>query len=211
MSRVIWKENKIVSIKLRNGKYALLQMLKRKGYVAVFNKFSEDDKWDGITLNEKDVLIMTFIMSGRIFPNSEVKTQKQVKPVANLEYPRFHISLGDGSNSRIKVWSDTPEEKEVIVDGYLNLFLIERISEDPWIEKDSPINVSDYDKFKHLGTTSLGNYPEFNEKLYIWSELGKYYEPEVELAFGHELHPICKCYVAILTGELTIGLNDYNY
>ena len=46
MATIRWAENKIFSIKLRNGKHSLLQMLGCKGQVIVVNVFSDDGVFD---------------------------------------------------------------------------------------------------------------------------------------------------------------------
>lgn len=63
MARIVWKENDIVRLKLRDDLFTLCQML-RSPYARFFNKFQTHDSWRGIDLNQEEVLFCVAI--GRV-------------------------------------------------------------------------------------------------------------------------------------------------
>lgn len=208
MATIRWKENKLFSIKLRNGKYALMQMLSIKGWVAVFNVFSENNKWDNISLSKSDVLFMNFLISKTIFPKSETSVISNLEPVKGLEIPSIKIHVGDGTRT-VKIWEGTPQEREILLLGEGKNILKEENPDDRFDYKYSPIDIADYDKVKQYEMDDLRIYPEFNERLYLCSELNRNFDPVKELAFNRELDPICKTYIDIIGGKVL--LSDLGY
>ena len=80
VKRIIWKDNGIVSLKLRENLYTLGQMLGR-AQMRFYNIRNSDGKWNSVDLNEIDSLFTLFI--GNIVLHNLVDqkiTDKFVKP-----------------------------------------------------------------------------------------------------------------------------------
>ena len=210
MKRINWKKDKLISIKLRNGKFALMQMLEGKGRIVVFNIFKEKNEWDGIVLTKDSILFFAFIISKTIFPRSEISLQKNITPVEDLAFPKVRINTGSG-NKKIKVWENTKDEREFIIDGEGNNLLVE--THDNTRPEDrytyTPIDINDYEKYKHLELDNLRIYPEFNERLNICSEINENFDPLKELAFNQKLDLRCRTYIDIIGGQVLLSKLGY--
>ena len=57
MGRVIWKENKVLSIETRKGIFVLAQMIKSP-FIIFFNSFSEDNKFKESNLENTPILFL---------------------------------------------------------------------------------------------------------------------------------------------------------
>ncbi|MDO5976588.1 hypothetical protein [Flavivirga jejuensis] len=200
MGRINWKENQIVSIQLKDGNHALFQMLSIKGWIAVFNAFDFNDKWEGINLTEDSILFKNFIISKTIFPKSKTVIHKNIEPVKNIVIPEIKINTGTESR-KIKVWENTPKEDElIIIGGGNNLLKIENPN-DKFNPEYRPIEIKDYDEVKQYELENLRIYPEFNERLWLCSRLKMNIDPLKELAFNRKLDPLCEDYIKIIGGK----------
>lgn len=208
MGRIHWKENKIVSIELKNGNHALFQMLSIKGWIAVFNCFDFSNKWDDVELIPDAILFKTYIISKTIFPKSNLTVHKHLEPVKNVGIPQVRINTGFGSR-KIKVWKNTSRERELILDGEGNNLLKTENPKDKYNPDYTPLLLSDYEKVKQYELENLRIYPEFNERLWLCSELKMNFDPLKELAFNRLLDPICETYIDIISGKVL--LKDLGY
>ena len=200
MGRVNWKENQIVSIQLKDGNHALFQMLSIKGWIAVFNVFDVNDKWEGINLTEDSILFKNFIISKTIFPKSKTIIHKNIEPIKNIGIPEIKINTG-ASSRKIKVWENTPKEEElIIIGGGDNLLKIEN-PKDIFNLEYRPLSIKEYEEVKQYELENLRIYPEFNERLWLCSKLKMNIDPLKELAFNRELDPLCEDYIKIISGK----------
>ena len=77
---ISWKENKIISIQLRNGVYVLGQMIK-KPYLIFFKVYSKDGTWNIDTLSVDDILFCHAV-TRQFLKLSQIK---DVKGIHSLE------------------------------------------------------------------------------------------------------------------------------
>ncbi|GAA3621787.1 hypothetical protein GCM10022397_04450 [Flavivirga jejuensis] len=175
-------------------------MLSIKGWIAVFNAFDFNDKWEGINLTEDSILFKNFIISKTIFPKSKTVIHKNIEPVKNIVIPEIKINTGTESR-KIKVWENTPKEDElIIIGGGNNLLKIENPN-DKFNPEYRPIEIKDYDEVKQYELENLRIYPEFNERLWLCSRLKMNIDPLKELAFNRKLDPLCEDYIKIIGGK----------
>jgi len=202
-----WKEGKIFSLELRNGKFVLLQLLKRKTEIAVFNFFNEDNKWHDNRLTKNDILFMTNLETKRFFKKSKLTLQSNIQPLENYEFPTKRISIGIG-NRKIKLWKNTEYEIELIVIGEGNNLLSEE-NESTRFREYSPISTSEYTEYAEYEIEGLNIYPEFNERLLLCSAFGKNFDPMKEIAFNRDLDIKCNIYAKIISGKYKLDSLGY--
>nr|WKN37246.1 hypothetical protein K4G66_00800 [Tunicatimonas sp. TK19036] len=206
MAIVKWKKDKVLSIKLRNGKYALFQMLEGKCQIAVFNSFQDQNDWKNTVLTKESVLFYTNIIPKSVLSRSEITVQKTVPPAIDLEFPKFQLNTGHG-NRKIKIWKNTPYERELIIMGEGSNLLAEERFENEIIY--TSIEVKEYKKYRHLELENIRIYPEFNERLYLCSEMNKNIDPLKELAFDQDLDLRCQTYIDIISGKVRLESLGY--
>lgn len=111
MAQVRWKENKVVSIKLRNGVWVLAQMLKSP-YVLFFECFSEDNDWP-INTTGLEFLFCSATLKPCL-QKSEVQVQKGVEPIKNPRINELWIQT-DGEAVKKSIWEGTRDHLEFFV------------------------------------------------------------------------------------------------
>ena len=160
-----WKADRVFSIKLRNGHYALLQMLSTTGRIAVFDCFREVDEWNGVRLT-KDNVLFTGVLLDSVLARSVVAIHKYVAALEEVEYSDTRVSLGGGFRV-LKVWAGTENERELLMMGEGNLKVCRyfRQNDEPR-EETIPIALDDYERYKTVELTNLCDYPSFNERIY---------------------------------------------
>lgn len=206
--QVRWTKDRIISLRLRNGHYALMQMIERPGLFAVFDIFREKDEWDDVSLSKANVLF-TCCLVRKSLARSTVAIHKEIRPVDGLAYETTRISPNGGFR-RLTLWEGTPNERTLLVLGTGNNSLRELVNIDGHIEeKLTPIPLDDYAKYEKYELTSLSGYPGFNERLYLCDVLGRNIDPLKELAFNRELDPVCKVYIDIISGKVRLAELGY--
>lgn len=201
------KENRILSIRLRNGHYALLQML-QKGQVAVFNCFRSVDEWSDLQLSKESVLF-TCILLRSVLARSAVTIHKDVSPVPGLTYSEERIDIGDGFRE-VTVWEGTEDERTFLMMG-VGKNCVRRIDQAGVQIREhlTPIALADYQRVAHLELTNLCDYPTFNERLYLCELLGRNIDPLKEIAFSRPLDRACRVYVDIIAGKTRLSELGY--
>lgn len=86
---ISWKENKIISIQLRNGVYVLGQMIK-KPYLIFFKVYSKDGTWNIDTLSVDDILFCHAV-TRQFLKLSQIK---DVKGIQGLKATDNYLSSG---------------------------------------------------------------------------------------------------------------------
>lgn len=206
MSRVVWKNNHIISIETRKGIFTLGQMSKSP-YLIFFNIFRKKDEWGGIDLNKIPVLFFKAV-TNQFLRNSNIVKQKKVMPKTDFELPNKWIRDRSYGSRAVVVWPGTPQEKKIIIIGEGNNMLVE-------IDKTQHKHKYDgiYDKvlmpsIKSSDTKTIGSYeidnlcvfPETNERLYLCYLFGKNVDPMKDLEFNRPLPPEYATYVDIISG-----------
>lgn len=206
--RIAWKAGRVFSIKLRNGHYALLQMLSTSGRVAVFDCFRKVDEWSGVRLTKRNALF-TGVLLDDVLKRSVVAVHKDVAPVEGVKYSEVMISVGDEFR-RVKVWEGTKDEREFLMMGEGNNALCRYFRENGEPREEYiPIALNDYDKYKNLELTNLYGYPSFNERLYLCELFGRNVDPLKEIAFNRPLPREYRTYIDIIAGKTRLSELGY--
>jgi hypothetical protein len=202
MSRVLWKDNKVISIKLRNGVHVLTQMLKSP-YLLVFNIFSDKDEWSGVELSNANLLFCT-ATTKQLFKHSEVVYHKNVSPLISPNLPTLWIKR-NAAAYKTKIWEGTKDEMEFIMIGKGGGSLIEKniygvgLNTGGVIERELSYDSPYIDSCEMTG---LAIYPLFNERLYLCYRLGRNVDPEKYLIFERPLDTEYKCYFEMISGKV---------
>ena len=203
-----WRDGRIFSLQLRDGRYGLLQMLGKNGQVAVFNHFRNNDDWNGVKLDSEDVLFVCYLIKNDL-SRSKINFQKNLSAVKGLSIPDLTINISGGFR-QLKLWEGSDEERSLMMMGDGNYGLYRTFRQHGQIKEEyTPITIEDYEKYKHLELSNLRGYPEFNERLYLCSILNRNFDPLKELAFNRPLDIKCKTYVDIIAGKVPISELGY--
>lgn len=198
-----WRENKLISLKLRNGKYVLLQWLSSSTYVSVFNIYSNDDVWTDIILNEQDILFTVAFVSKSVLKNSTVREVTEIEPLKNVNIPQKWINVGEGFTKH-DLWTGTEDEVSVLVTGEGNNLLVEW-DNNPSEKSYKLLNIAEYEKVKNIELENLHIYPEFNERILLCSELNMNVNPLKDIAFSRKLSAEYKTYLKIISGKALLA------
>lgn len=203
-----WKSGKIFSIRLRNDTYVLLQMLPRKGQVAVFDQFRKEDVWTDVKLEPTNVLFVCTILRS-VHDRSSLSFHEDVEAVDGIEAPTVVIYQGSGFRE-VTFWKDSKDQRTVLVGGNGRPQLWYRIPKgDTFEERLEPIAESDYDQCNEIEMANLRDYPEFNERLYLCSLRGVNFDPLREIALNRPLEADCIPYFDIISGKVKISEFGY--
>lgn len=204
---ISWKEGKVISVRLRDGRYILAQMVKSP-YMVFFNLFSEDNSWEGVTLST-DKVLFCHAVTRQWKAHSPIERIKGVEPLSNYELPtRWIHTEGLGHRTR-----------EIIIDGVkrsvvilgTRLALVERDMVDN-SKNNAPCGLyhtvvkpdlkeSDWSRVKDIETMSVEMYPGLNERLYLCSVMGRNVNPELEIYLGRPIPEAYGTYVKTLCGD----------
>ncbi len=205
--RVALRTGQVRTIRLRNGHYAVMQVL-GDSQVAVFDCFQEQDDLDGLQLRA-DAVLFTCTVLKSVWVRSVSSTHPEVAPVSGLEYDDTRIDLGGGFRE-VTLWAGTADERTFLMmgAGKNSVRRVER-QEGRIQERLEPIGRDEYDKTSHLELTNLCDYPSFNERLYLCELFGRNIDPLKEIAFNRQLDPRCRTYVDIIAGKTPLALLGY--
>ena len=212
---ISWKENKIISIQLRNGVYVLGQMIK-KPYLIFFKVYSKDGTWNIDTLSVDDILFCHAV-TRQFLKLSQIK---DVKGIHGLEgYGQlFKFWIISGEFERMTFWKGTKNERTFITAGLHNCLLVEKdIQEDsknthlPGVYKKEirKLTVKDYDSVKAYELTTIEIYPNLNERLYLCYKLKKNVDPEKDIMFRQQIPLEYKTYLDIISGVVPLSNLGY--
>lgn len=203
-----WKRNKVISIKLRDGGYALLQMMELSGQVAVFDCFRNEPNWEGVDLSSGNVLFYCWLLDS-VKKRSEIIPVKEVAAARDLVFPNRSIDSGsDFRKYTLRTGASREWEILMIGDGNLQLVTFEIESGYP-VEKLSKIDKSEYAQYESVEMSNLRDYPEFNERLWLCYKKGKNIDPLKEIAFERPLDEDYEVYLSIIDGKTKISEFGY--
>ena len=197
--RVPWREGRVISIALRDEWFARLQMLRRP-FVAVFSEFRCEDDWADIELTSSNHLFDCSV-NRSILKRSQVHFHKGLAPAPDIQLPEWKINTRGFRN--ITLWAGTKEERTVMVSGGEGNVGLWRSFCEPGHVGDEyiPISTTDYDRYTEIELAHVRDYPEFNERLFLCSELECNFDPLKELVFDRSIDPMCSNYVNIISGK----------
>lgn len=200
-----WKENRLISIKLRNGKYVLAQMLKDP-YMIFFNQFKETNHWEEIQLSSDDVLFCRAV-ARQFVKLSHAAIVKDVAPLRDYVLPKVWLYVGDGSH-RKQIQLKNQSYNLIVSGDYYSL--VERDMEDHRNNTISgiykkvlleQIDKSKYEDLNGIEDMSIDMYPNLNERLYLCSLEGKNVNPYMDIRFDKDLPESYEAFLDVITGK----------
>ena len=211
-----WKENRVFSVETRDGIFALCQMIKEP-YVIVFNIFSKDQKFSEFSNINNDNILFIYAITRQFIKKSNTSSVT-LQPIKNFTYPSTWLQQ-DLSVMKVIVNLQNTYTKEITLLGSKGVALVEKN-----ILKSEPYNHSSgiYDKVilpftKNLDDrtidnnelTSLGIYPNLNERLFLCYLFKKNIDPMKDLLFGRNLFIEYRKYIDIIAGEIPLSKLGY--
>ena len=190
-----WKKNRVLTLKLRNGHYAVVQMLEEKNWLAVFNLFLNDLDCSEVSLVEAEILFVTHI-STTVLKHSELEELINIDPKLDISIPKYTIHIGSGFR-KVSLWENTNDPVSLLLlgEGVNRLYRTGRENGALFEEfLDFEGNKDEYE------LNNLSVYPNFNERLLLCEHYGKNFDPFKELAFNNELEAVCRTSVKIMSG-----------
>ncbi|MEZ0611498.1 hypothetical protein ACAW74_23505 [Fibrella sp. WM1] len=210
MTRIIWKEGKVISIRTRGENYVLAQM-GIEPYLIIFKLFSKDDKWVKIRLDSKYVLF-SHPVTRQFLKKSTINEQKHIDPLKDFKLPTRWIKE-DMSSRSVVIWPGTANQIELILFGEHGASLIEYDANKPGFQEEKivmkTISLDDVESIESHELRNISIYPEFNERLYLCSQFGENVDPYKDLLFGRDLPLDYKKYFQIISG--TVPLSELGY
>lgn len=213
MGRIVWKENKVISVKLRNGIYMLGQMLKNS-HVIFFDIYNDSDNWKEISLS-KDNILFCHNVTSYFIKCSIVSVVKNIVPIK--DYIIANLWLHAINFRKITIWPNTPYQKKIETVGK-DICLVEKDILNPrnnthysgvYIrEIENNLAFDDYMKIKNFEFDSMAIFPILNERLYLCSIYGKNVDPKKEILFDQIMPIEYKIYVDIISGS--VRFKDWN-
>ncbi len=216
MGRVVWKENKVLSIETRKGTFVLAQMIKSP-YIVFFNSFREDNDFKEIDLENVPILF-PHAVTKQFLKKSNIVTLN-IKPITNYQPPKLWIHEDPGSRT-VNVWEGTKNEREFISFGENGAVLVEKdiLKEGKY---DHPSGV--YDKSikeltsKNIDISTISNYeitsvevyPSLNERLFLCSLKGQNIDPAKNILFNIDMPLEFEKYIDIVSGKVPLDKLGY--
>jgi hypothetical protein len=200
MARFTWKEDNLISLRLRDGSFALGQLLKSP-YIAFFAAFREDDAWPADAAESTPPLFFCAVASV-VFKFSTISQQPNVRPKRFEQVPYLWIKRFTGSR-KVTVWRGTERERQLLL-----------LSERPGgqlVEKHMDasgpgnpkvivpsIPLDDDETIDSYEMNVIATYPNLNERLLLCKQLGKNVDPEKDLTFDRPMRPEYANYLDML-------------
>lgn len=203
MSKIPWKENKVLSIETRKGLFVLAQMIKEP-YLVFYNLFSQNQEWKNVDIDKQPVLFYTAV--AREFINSSnIITQKILASKrSDLDKLRIHVHK---NYRNITLWKGTHREIEFLIMGEGGM-LIEKdpygsgFTEDQKIIKKN-IDSDDNETIDKHDLDRILFYPGLNERLYLSYNLGKNVDPLKDFEFNRKVPVEYEVYAKLYSNKIT--------
>tara|TARA_R110002072_G_scaffold302540_1_gene486238 strand:- start:3526 stop:4143 length:618 start_codon:yes stop_codon:yes gene_type:complete len=201
-TRVVWKENKVISIETSDGIYVLAQMLVSP-FLLFFNHFSSDDKWLDVELNHESILFCKAV-TRQFLKCSSVVSHIEVQALQDPEISQIWIKLNPNPYL-VKIWENSTDEMEFICMGEGGGSLVEINIHDKGLNSGTIVqkNIA-FDDVYHIDNYEILDveiYPNLNERLFLCYKLGKNVDPYKELIFKRPLRKEYKRYFEIMSGK----------
>lgn len=206
MTRIIWKENRILSIETRKGLFVLAQMIKEPNLL-FFNIFSKNQHFkDFEFIDTKDLPILFYSAVAREFINSSnIVILKNIIGIERRELNFIRIKT-ESIFRKIKIWKGTDKETELLImgkGGFLinkNPYLNNSIEDEIVIQK---IEDSDDLTIEKAELDRILFYPLLNERLFLCYKFNKNVDPLKDLVFNREILEEYDVYIKLYTDKLT--------
>lgn len=188
MSRVPWRDGKVVSVETRDGVFALGQML-MSPYIMFFDAFHSCHDWPRIELKKTPTLFCTAVVR-QFIAASNAQHLKKIESVQFKTYPRRWIDLGFESMAVYRtIWTGTPHEVSVVYLGDQGGMLIEEdiVAHRKPQKFIKQISADDHETIDNHEFNTLSFHPHLNERLYLCHLFGKNVDPKKDLVFERHL------------------------
>lgn len=210
MTKVAWKENKVISIETKENVFVLAQML-CSPYLLIFNYFCRGGEWKNIELSNESILLCKAV-SKQFLKLSNVNVEKNIEPLINPVLPTLWIRSNPDSYMA-KIWEGTKDEMEFFMIGKGGGSLVEMKIYDKGMDSQKTLKpviaLDDSDVIDKCEVDEIVLYPSFNERLYLCYKFGKNVSPEKDLIFGRFLPSDYKIYFQIISGKVKISEFGY--
>jgi len=205
MARIIWKENKIISIKLRKDLYVLAQM-QTEPYILFFNLFNTNNAWnENVILDNNHALFCTAV-TRQFLNNSEILHIKKIKPLLTYIPALYWIKKNVTGHREITFWKETENETTISTLGEGGGELIEKNilkrSEQEVNTIMEEIPFSDNETINSFELTNVRMFPELNERLYLCYKFNRNLDPLKDITFNREIPFDYKIYLKIINGDM---------
>lgn len=198
MPRIIWKENRIISIELRKGLFILAQM-HINPHLIFYNIFRFEDRWDDVNLNQVPILFYTAITK-QFLQNTNIVVNKNVKPLSDYTPPVFWIKKDVKGHRNITFWEGTKDETTISTLGEGRGELLEKNRQD--IKSVGYISPDNEDIINAYELTNIRMYPELCERLYLCSKYKKNVDPLKAITFNQKIPLNYITYLRIMNGSI---------
>lgn len=207
MSIIRWKENRLISIKLRNGKFILAQLLQAP-YMIFFNLYNNSAIWSDINIEEKNI-IFCHAVTRQFIKSSECSVITNISPLVNYTPPTEWIHAVHSTTKVLHI-NNTSDRTVVLIakDPMLvrKYILNSEKNTDPSgiYEKvlQYDLKPKDFDKITSIELTTIEMYPYLNERLLLCHKFNKNVDPYKEIIFDQTLPDEYLDFVNILTNEV---------
>jgi hypothetical protein len=217
MTRISWKENRVLSIETRKGVYVVGQMLKQP-YIRFYNMFTTESSPNNVNTIKLTVLF-TAAITRQFLRYSQVYVLKDATPDIREIDSDIWINQFSGSRKVIAYQGSGEEIGCMILGNKPGGLLVKKnlwwtpTTEQPIrlhpsgvfdeiICSDIPLTANDIiDKYE---LTGLCVFPYTNERLYLCSLYNKSVDPYKDLIFNRNLPDNYRLAVEIISG----GFND---
>jgi hypothetical protein len=190
-----------------------MQMLEPKGYFAVLDCFKKDDIWEEQDINSSDVLFITFTTKAFI-ARSNLTKHSDIKP-KKIKFDKNDSILTlntRGGFRKITLFEETEHPITLLAPGgagEVGVYSSGRDSNGNLVSKFDPLDSSDYEKYEHLETAHLSDYPSFNERLLLCKYKHTNFDPMREIMLDKSLNIECLPYCEIISGKVEISKYGY--
>lgn len=222
MSKIFWKENRVLNIETRKGIYIIAQMLKQP-YIRFYNKFSTESNphsidTTGLTVLFTAAVTRQFLQYSQIYilKNTIPNIQKIDSDIWINQYPgNRSIVAYQGSGEEINClilgnkpggylvkkdlwWTSSPEQPTRLHPS--DIF-------DKIVSETIPLEANEIiDKYE---LTGLCVFPLANERLYLCYLYNKNVDPYKDLIFNRNLPENYRLAVEIISGSSNSKRREY--
>lgn len=212
MATIKWKENALIAIKLKSGKYCLAKML-ISPYIVFYNyQFDDINNWEKGIENSPSELFCSAVAK-QFLKNSTIVKLKTGKLEITHTYPTKWIKVFPESR-KVTIWENTENELSFFIIGSpAGGQLIKRDISKKGIQKEeiisSKIDLNDNETIDKYETTSIGLFPQLNERLFLCFKFSKNIDPEKDIVFNRQIPFEYKTYMEMMAFKGSLA--DWGY
>ncbi len=212
MARVIWKEQAVFSLKLKDGSLVFGQMLKSP-YIVFFNKFLDKlEECTDLILEELDILFFCAV-STQFLKHSSINKLKNVSAREFDDYPQYWLQRFPSARE-VTIWDNSDDELTFMIIGsppggqLIEKDIYATGIQNPTIVNDC-IELTDEKTIESYELTGIWPFPQLNERLYLCKKAGRNIDPGKDLLFNRQLPKEYLVYMKMMAFKGT--LKDWGY